>query len=44
MREQSNASHLGPKWIVLDWDIDPMWIESLTTVMDVNKVSPFPVI
>lgn len=38
MREMANTAGDGHKWIVLDGDIDPMWIESLNTVMDDNKV------
>eukprot|EP00736_Rhodelphis_marinus_P005351 Rmarinus@m.11280 len=38
MREYAQMSGKEDKWIVLDGDIDPSWIESLNSVMDDNKI------
>lgn len=38
MRETASQPGTDPKWIILDGDIDPNWIESLNTVMDDNKM------
>ncbi|TNJ30315.1 Outer-arm dynein beta, partial [Giardia muris] len=38
MRDLVAIPNQEPKWIVLDGDIDALWVESLNTVMDDNKI------
>ena len=38
MRNFASSASLEAKWMIMDGDIDPNWIESLNSVMDDSKV------